>query len=686
MLMKKFFGIMLLLGALGLASCTVAETDYKPTVNVAKRMGTVVIEVGEHPDANPETRVALDGDVTSWEVGDKLAVKYVTAEGVIVPTMLTIASSSDISANGKMARFTGSVEEGEYTKIVALYPGTGAQSSATTMLLSQTDDENIFLWSMVDYTSTPLVVAGGQTSEPVRMQFEHLMHKVDFKFTVSPDINPDTNQTFASDFDASKSIIIELTANSDSGAVKFPLLCSCDLLSGELSVEQSARASTVSVGNHDFAADPVVSMLMFPQQFVNTTFTINVYIDGVKRYHVVKGETTPLNLTMSAGRTTVINLSIDDDTIYEEITEDNPIFGDGSENNPYIIPNFDAMQNFNSMLDNSTEGLAGKYFLQVENFPLSDAAWQPAEKTFNGVYDGNGYTITVGHAGFAGENSGLFYNLGDGAEVENLNIDCEQTQQTGGSSFGILANQTQPGSTIANCHVSGDFSGDKIGQDIYYGGLVGRATGGVIAMSSFTGSLKGDVNNGKGTVGGLVSDIDGEVLIINSFVNGVVANDPGANGNSKTMYVGGFVGSNNGGRIVNCYAKCNMYALSTGSNVGGFIGMNESGSIENCYSDVTFETTSVRYTTMTFVAVNKSTTFIHDYDLTGTDILPYPSWSEGEVSAAYTGVSADVAAALNGYAEGKTEVLGADVVPYSPWTLTQGGTQLELVYNPEIVE
>lgn len=89
---------------------------------------------------------------------------------------------------------------------------------------------------------------------------------------------------------------------------------------------------------------------------------------------------------------------------------------------------------------------------------------------------------------------------------------------------------------------------------------------------------------------------------------------------------------------------------------------------------------------MTFVAVNRSTTFIHDYDLTGTDILPYPSWREGEVSAAYTGVSADVEAALNGYAEGKTEVLGAVVEPYSPWTLTQGGTQLELVYNPEIVE
>lgn len=462
------------------------------------------------------------------------------------------------------------------------------------------------------------------------------------------------------------------------------------ILTREMGITKRARANSLVLENHDFSAEPTVSMLLFPQDFgreVNLIF--NLYINGVKRYQIRKpnGDGVLESLRMSPGRSTTVSLTLNSDVKVQELTE-NTVFGEGSEDDPYIITNYDDLLRMQQML--AADSQQGKHFMQVADISLGDSAWEPAENTFRGCYEGNGYTITVGPEGFSGENSGFFYSLGDEAEVKNLNIVCEQTSQTGGQSFGLLANQTLPGSLISNCHASGEFSGDKTGSQIYWGGLVGQSGGGIIDGSSFSGVIKGYINNSKGTMGGLVAEVTGPMVIINSYVSGTVANDPAANGNGKAFYLGGFIGRNDGADILNCYSRGLTYAKTRSANVGGFIGENVSGDIDNCYSlvDMTSVASGSGVKRYTFIADRQGGNITHSYDLTGADpLLPYPAWEEGdgEVTAAYIGVSGEVASLLDAYASGRSATLEGSVVEYYHWTLTRGGTALELVNNLEPV-
>ncbi len=672
------------------AACSDVEEIQGPSVEPESpiRWVPMTIEVGEHPDANPLTRISLEGDKTLWEVGDQIAVKFVDAAGAVIPAIFTIDSADKLYNNGKSASFSGAAPVGSYAHVAALYPATGRESATTQFSLTQTDADNLFLSAANNYAEEPMLVSEGVDAPSIQMQFEHIMHKIDFTLKMGTGFTTD-------DFDPSagsesKQVVIEMTVKSSTGLQQFPLLCTYDVVGRQLEVKKTARANSLILSNHDFDAEPTVSMLLFPQDFgEEVTLTFNIYINGVKRYQIGKPATGSLpSLKMSPGRSTSVSLTFNEEVKVEELSPENPIFGDGSEHDPYVIVDFEDLTQMSQMLE--TDNQAGKYYMLVADIDLGDTPWQPAERDFCGTLDGNGYTITVGSHGFAGENSGLFYSLGDGATMKNLNLVCAETAQTGGTTFGLLANRTQPGSVISNCHASGDFSGDKTGSYVYWGGLVGTSYGGVIDHSSFTGSLKGDINNSKGTIGGLVAEVDGPTVIINSYVSGLVANDPKANGNGKSLYVGGFIGKNNGADILNCYSRGTMYALTNSANVGGFIGLNTSGNIDNCYSDVDMESigSGSGVKKATFIAERDGGNITHCYDLTGKTILPYPDWRESDntVSADYEGASQSVATLLNQYAADKSYGYEGSLFFYSPWTLTRGGTMLELIGNLEPVE
>ncbi len=147
------------------------------------------------------------------------------------------------------------------------------------------------------------------------------------------------------------------------------------------------------------------------------------------------------------------------------------------------------------------------------------------------------------------------------------------------------------GNTASNCYSTGDATS----IDHYVGGFVGFNIGGTIINSYSTGIVNGDMY-----VGGFVGYIDnsqvtncystGSATGIFDYVGGfagfmtnvgTITNCYSTGSASGHMYIGGFVGWNEG-PITASYSTGG--ATGTDSYVGGFVGINEVGSITACYS------------------------------------------------------------------------------------------------------
>ena len=144
---------------------------------------------------------------------------------------------------------------------------------------------------------------------------------------------------------------------------------------------------------------------------------------------------------------------------------------------------------------------------------------------------------------------------GNNHTISNLTV-TTSTRQVG--LFGYARNSTITAIALSGADIEG---GDEVG------GIVGRNEG-AIANSYIIGKVIG--NN---RVGGLVGLSRGDIF--NSYAKADVSGD-GDN-------VGGFVGAQNGGKMLNSYAD-GMTTMADGDNVGGFIGNQSGGTIVNAYA------------------------------------------------------------------------------------------------------
>ena len=205
-------------------------------------------------------------------------------------------------------------------------------------------------------------------------------------------------------------------------------------------------------------------------------------------------------------------------------------------------------------------------------------------ESFNGTFNGNGYTISNLTIDSTEGYVGLFGRLSSGARIENVGL--ENCNITGKNHVGGLVGYNL-GGTVSNCYATGSVTAD--GSTV--GGLVGYINGGTISNCYATGSV-----TGREDVGGLVGVSYGSIS--NCYATGSVTAD-GSN-------VGGLVGSN-GDTISNCYATgsvtgdCNVGGLVGESNdtvnncyaigsvtgeedVGGLVGLIDDGTVSNCYA------------------------------------------------------------------------------------------------------
>lgn len=212
----------------------------------------------------------------------------------------------------------------------------------------------------------------------------------------------------------------------------------------------------------------------------------------------------------------------------------------------------EQLEAFCERVNNGETNLDIKLMNDIDLGGSEENQWTPIGNSytpFNGVFDGNGHTISGLYINKPEENNrGLFGYVGSGSTIKNLAVDGSVT---GYQNIGGIAGFNE--GIVENCNFAGDVSGNG-----YAGGIAGR---------NISGTIKGCYNNG--TVGGnyYIGGAAGD----NSY--GTIANSYNTGSINGKDCVGGVAGINPLATITNCYSTG---IVSGNSNVGGAVGLNNS--------------------------------------------------------------------------------------------------------------
>ena len=321
-------------------------------------------------------------------------------------------------------------------------------------------------------------------------------------------------------------------------------------------------------------------------------------------------------ITTEAGKSYTLKLTVETDPITLTITHDDlPAWTNNPGATHYIYDAEDLLNFAQAVNDGNTELNA----LQMADIDLNleKEAWTPIGSgyTYNGTYNGNGYTI----AGLKVEGdfqlAGLFGST-EGATLVNIHlVEASVTTTHSYGSAGALAGSAGSGTTIALCSSTGTVSGGR-----YIGGLVGVTDGSHITRSLSTCTVTAAATN-NAYAGGLVGSNGGSVIAA-CMAGGEVSI---AEGTANYTSIGGFIGYNYSGTITHCYATGTAgEAIKT----GGFAGFN-SGTIAYSYTTQdsfgdTYGTTSIWCATNTGTPVDVVRTAV-------TSPVPVNTWANGEV-------------------------------------------------------
>lgn len=263
--------------------------------------------------------------------------------------------------------------------------------------------------------------------------------------------------------------------------------------------------------------------------------------------------------------------------------------GQGTPTNPYQIWNVSQLKEVN------TKGLDREYILMADIVMKTSEQWAPlgtSGNPFTGVFNGNGYAIKNLTSTTLTTYRGLFAAI-KGAIVKNVTL--ENVIVKGTSHVGSIAGYAYGTCTISNCGSSGSVSGTAN----YVGGLIGYADiqKGMISNSYHSGNVSGAQG-----VGGLVGYQNYGTIVDSYNLSNVTANNYYTGGLvgqatnsvyarnfnmgtiSGTYMVGGIVGYGTSSSITNSYNQGEV--KSTGNYCGGIVGYSYStnSSVQNCYS------------------------------------------------------------------------------------------------------
>ena len=266
--------------------------------------------------------------------------------------------------------------------------------------------------------------------------------------------------------------------------------------------------------------------------------------------------------------------------------------------------------------------LENDIFMGKDSASVGSAVWTaigaPDSIVFKGVFDGNHHAIYGLKSEGSVSNHGMFGLFGIvGGQVVVKNLDLKNIDMNSGSSNevypcggGIVAYLLN--GTVDSSFVSGRINANRTS---FAGGLVGQNARGTISNSTnkvvitHTGEYTGYY------VGGIVGKNGGTV---SNCINYAVMSGSGVKSIGVIGTVGGIVGYNIGGTVLECVnvgnihvdMKTEMSTRNAEARAGGIVGFNYKGSVSKC----------ANYGSMKAQA---SSELSKDYD-TGTLIINYP--------------------------------------------------------------
>ena len=249
-----------------------------------------------------------------------------------------------------------------------------------------------------------------------------------------------------------------------------------------------------------------------------------------------------------------------------------PLGGDGSESNPYIITNLPEYLVFTYYV-NEGNSMAGKYVKvtnDISGITTPVGIWDESENAddfaFQGNFDGGDHTFTVNMNQDGKLSLGLFSYVDDSASIHNVKVagTITTTYKNTGSIAGIVfCNQ---GVTFDNCSSSA-----AIKTTNNSGGLIGYAynsneTEATLKISncSFSGSLEGTNN-----IGGILGQAATRSGNYSSRLE--ITNCENSGSINGTHTAGGIVGYSYMSSISNCK---NTGAVTSTVSGGGFMSYN----------------------------------------------------------------------------------------------------------------
>ena len=240
--------------------------------------------------------------------------------------------------------------------------------------------------------------------------------------------------------------------------------------------------------------------------------------------------------------------------------------GHGTSSDPYKIYNPDQLSQVRNFL--STSGVYFKLMNDIdlgdwisENYPTQ--GWQPVGSNsapFQGVFDGNGKSITNFSINRMSASYVGFFGYTDGATIKDLTI--SGTTVKGGNYTGSLIGYSKS-ATISNYTYNGNVT-----SSAYGGGVAGYINGGSVSTLTVNSTV-----TGTNYVGGLFGQAGGQT-ITNATLTGAV---------SGTGYLGGAIGKVGNGTLTLTSCTVNAPVTGTSNYVGGIIGQSSySTSLSSC--------------------------------------------------------------------------------------------------------
>lgn len=306
--------------------------------------------------------------------------------------------------------------------------------------------------------------------------------------------------------------------------------------------------------------------------------------------------------------------------------------GSGAADDPYLIRTAEDLDLLGSSQDDWSKSFRLMADIDLKDYSEANfhligywASFGATEnRPFNGIFDGNGRTISNLHYRDMKQNGIGLFRYVDVGEIRNLRLQNVKVL-TDGVDIGSLVGRFERGAVV-NCHVTrADVTGNT-----RVGGLIGSADGIVSQCSSrghvagvlHVGGLLGDVGQGtvkksysKASVSGSdsVGGLAGITLNEGSIVDSCYANGSVDGG----VYVGGLVGQVVAGRVYRSYSTG---AVSGSQAVGGLVGSKKVlGDVIVSYwdTDASGRTTSAGGMGKTTMEMRSASTFSNwDFELT----------------------------------------------------------------------